>query len=139
MKTFYLSSASAQTILLTALFLTLVLSLFLQLVSYGSRRDSRKRYLHLSVFFCLFIVLSVLATASSQISEGLEYRTWLPLPMWLLWGFTVAADVLLIADIVGLYRRKRQTLCRDSVKQALDMLPSGICYFTPSGRVKLCN
>ena len=139
MKTFYLSSASAQTILLTALFLTLILSLFLQLASYGSRRDSRKRYLHLSVFFCLFIVLSVLATASSQISEGLEYRTWLPLPMWLLWGITVAADVLLIGDIVGLYRRKRQTLCRDSVKQALDMLPSGICYFTPSGSVKLCN
>ena len=139
MKTFYLSSASAQTILLTALFLTLILSLFLQLASYGSLRDSRKRYLHLSVFFCLFIVLSVLATASSQISEGLEYRTWLPLPMWLLWGITVAADVLLIGDIVGLYRRKRQTLCRDSVKQALDMLPSGICYFTPSGGVKLCN
>ncbi len=139
MKTFYLSSASAQTILLTALFLTLILSLFLQLASYGSLRDSRKRYLHLSVFFCLFIVLSVLATASSQISEGLEYRTWLPLPMWLLWGITVAADVLLIGDIVGLYRRKRQTLCRDSVKQALDMLPSGICYFTPSGSVKLCN
>ena len=139
MKTFYLSSASAQTILLTALFLTLILSLFLQLASYGSLRDSRKRYLHLSVFFCLFIVLSVLATASSQISEGLEYRTWLPLPMWLFWGITVAADVLLIGDIVGLYRRKRQTLCRDSVKQALDMLPSGICYFTPSGSVKLCN
>ena len=139
MKNFYLSSASAQTILLVALFLTLILSLFLQLAAYGRQRDKWKRYLHLSVFLFLFILLAVLADASSQINEGLEYKTWLPLPMWLLWCITFAADFLMIWDIAGMYRQGKQALGRDSIKQALDMLPSGICYFTPSGRVKLCN
>ena len=139
MKNFYLSSASAQTILLVALFLTLILSLFLQLAAYGRQRDKWKRYLHLSVFLFLFILLAVLADASSQINEGLEYKTWLPLPMWLLWCITFAADFLMIWDIAGLCRLRRQALGRDSIKQALDMLPSGICYFAPSGRVKLCN
>ena len=139
MKNFYLSSALAQTILLVALFLTLILSLFLQLIAYGRQRDKWKGYLHLSVFLFLLILLSVLADASSQINEGLQYKTWLPLPMWLLWCITFAADFLMIWDIAGLCRLRRQALGRDSIKQALDMLPSGICYFAPSGRVKLCN
>ena len=139
MTNFYLSSASAQTLLLVVLFLTLILSLFLQLAAYGSRFGKRKRCLHLSVFLFILILLSVLGDAFSQINEGLEYNTWLPLPMWLLWCITFAADFLIIWDIAGLWRLKKQALSHDSIKQALDMLPSGICYFTPSGNVKLCN
>jgi signal transduction histidine kinase len=139
MKSFYLSSASAQTMLLVALFLTLILSLFLLLAAYGRQRDKWKKYLHLSIFLFFLILLSVLADAFSRITEGLEYKMWLPLPMWLLWCITFAADFLMIWDIAGLWRLRRQSLSRDSIKQALDMLPSGICYFTPSGSVKLCN
>ena len=139
MKTFYLSSALAQTLLLVALFLTLILSIFLQLAANGRQRGKGIRWMHLSLLMFLFVLLSVLADAFSRISEGLEYKAWLPLPMWLLWGITFAADILLLCDMAGLYRLRRQALGRDSIKQALDMLPSGICYFTPSGRVKLCN
>ena len=139
MTNFYLSSASAQTILLVALFLTLILSLFLQIAAYGRQHDKWKRYLHLSVFLFFLILLSVFADAFSRIKEGLEYKTWMPLPLWLLWCITFAADFLMIWDIAGLCRQERQELGRDSIKQALDMLPSGICYFTPSGSVKLCN
>ena len=139
MKNFYLSSALAQTILLVALFLTLILSLSLQIAAYGRQHDKWKRYLHLSVFLFFLILLSVFADAFSRIKEGLEYKTWMPLPLWLLWCITFAADFLMIWDIAGLWRQGRQSLSRDSIKQALDMLPSGICYFTPSGSVKLCN
>ena len=145
MKSFYLSSAPAQMTLLVALFLTLIFSLFLMLAAYGRQRDKRKSILRLSVFLFVLILLSVLADAFSRMTEGLAYKTWLPLPMWLpipmwlLWCITFAADFLLIWDIAGLRRLGRQALSRDSVKQALDMLPSGICYFTPSGNVKLCN
>ena len=139
MKSFYLSSTLAQTTLLVALFLTLILSLFLMLAAYGRQLDNRKRFLHLSVFMCILIVLSLLGDAFSRMTEGLAYKIWLPLPMWLLWFITFAADFLIIWDIAGLWRLKRQALSRDSIKQALDLLPSGICYFTPSGSVKLCN
>lgn len=139
MKSFYLSSAPAQTTLLVALFLTLILSLFLLLASYDKQREKRKSILRLSVFLFFLILLSVLADGFSKMNEGLQYKEWLPLPMWLLWCVIFAADFLLIWDIAGLYRKGKQALSRDSVKQALDMLPSGICYFTPSGSVKLCN
>lgn len=139
MKNFYLSSAPAQTMLLVALFLTLIFSLFLLIAAYGRQRDKRKSILRLSVFLFFLILLSVLADAFSRMTEGMAYRTWLPLPMWLLWCVTFAADLLLLWDMAGLRRLGKQTLSRDSIKQALDMLPSGICYFTPSGSVKLCN
>ena len=139
MKNFYLSSASAQTMLLIALFLTLILSLFLLLASYDKQREKRKSILRLSVFLFFLILLSVLADGFSKMNEGLQYKEWLPLPMWLLWCVIFAADLLLLWDTAGLRRLGKQALSRDSVKQALDMLPSGICYFTPSGSVKLCN
>ena len=139
MRTFYLSSTAAQSILLAALFLTLILSLFLQIVSFTGYRDKRNRYMNMPIFLLLFILLSELTDAFSRMNEGIEYKTWLPLPLWLLWCIVASADFLLIWEIVRLRRLKRQELSRDSVKQAMDLLPSGICYFTPSGSVKLCN
>ena len=139
MRSFYLSSTAAQSILLAALFLTLILSLFLQIVSFTGYRDKRNRYMNMPIFLLLFILLSELTDAFSRMNEGIEYKTWLPLPLWLLWCIVAAADFLLIWEIVRLRRLKRQELSRDSVKQAMDLLPSGICYFTPSGSVKLCN
>ena len=139
MRTFYLSSTAAQSILLAALFLTLILSLFLLIVSFTGYRDKRNRYMNMPIFLFLFILLSELTNAFLRMNEGLEYKTWLPLPLWLLWCIVASADFLLIWEIVRLRRLKRQELSRDSVKQAMDLLPSGICYFTPSGSVKLCN
>ena len=139
MRSFYLSSTEAQSILLAALFLTLIFSLFLQIVSFTGYRDKRNRYMNMPIFLLLFILLSELTDAFSRMNEGIEYKTWLPLPLWLLWCIVAAADFLLIWEIVRLRRLKRQELSRDSVKQAIDLLPSGICYFTPSGSVKLCN
>ena len=121
MTNFYLSSASAQTTLMVAIFLTLIISLFLLLTAYGRQLYKRKRFLHLSVFLFFLVLLSVLADAFSQISEGLEYEAWLPLPMWLLWCITFAADFLIIWDIAGLWRLKKQALSHDSIKQALDI------------------
>ena len=139
MRSFYLSSTAAQSILLAALFLTLILSLFLLIVSFTGHRDKRNRYMNMPIFLLLFILLSELTYAFSRMNEGIEYKTWLPLPLWLLWCIVASADFLLIWEIVRLRRLKRQELSRDSVKQAIDLLPSGICYFAPSGSVKLCN
>ncbi|MGN0459368.1 MAG: sensor histidine kinase [Ruminococcus sp.] len=48
-------------------------------------------------------------------------------------------SVLLICEAVARYRQRGKNLSRNSVKEAIDTLPDGICYFAPSGAVKLCN
>ena len=72
MRTFYLSSTAAQSILLAALFLTLILSLFLLIVSFTGYRDKRNRYMNMPIFLFLFILLSELTDAFSRMNEGLE-------------------------------------------------------------------
>ena len=71
MRNFYLSSTAVQTPLLTALFLTLILSLFVMLAAYGKLRDKRKSIMHLSIFVFVLILLSVLADAFSKMTKGL--------------------------------------------------------------------
>lgn len=139
MTSFYLASVTMQMTLLISLFLSIVLALFILIGDYGIQHDKHKRYLHIFLFVFLFILLSLLADAFSKISEGLDYRAILSLPVWSLFLITCVIDILLIWEIRELYILKKNSLSRDSIKEALDMLPSGICYFMPSGSVKLCN
>lgn len=139
MMTFYLSSSVSQSWLLVHLFLTLILSLFLMITSFGRKRNKCRKILYLSMFLALFALLVILVDAFSMISEGKPYRVLLSVPMWVLWLVVIIADIVVIFEILWLYREKGRTISRDSLKQAFDLLPSGICYFSPSGAVKLCN
>ena len=139
MKPFYLSSAAQQSLLLVFLFLTLILSLFLLIIVFGNHCDKRKQYLNVSVFLVLFALLVILADAFTQINHGLAPRILFSVPMLLFWCIVGGADLLIILEIIELHRTKGQMLNRNSVKEAMDQLPSGICYFTMSGSVKLCN
>ena len=71
MRNFYFSSTPAQTPLLVALFLTLILSLFVMLAAYGKLRDKRNNIMHLSIFVLVLIVFSGLADAFSKMTKGL--------------------------------------------------------------------
>lgn len=139
MKTFCLVSAGQQTLLMTALFLTLILSLFLLLTVFGRHRSRGKRYLHIFVFLFLFLFLYVLTDAFAKLNAGLEPAVRPDAPMWLLWCVVAAADALFLWEIDRLRRTRGRTLGRGCVKEAMDRLPSGICYFTADGAVKLCN
>ena len=60
-------------------------------------------------------------------------------PLWLLW--TVAALAAAAAAALLLYGagRDKQRITRASIKEAMDDLPVGGCYFNARGTVKLCN
>ena len=139
MKTFYLSSAAQQSLLMVSMFFTLILSLLLLIAVFGNPRDRKKRYLNVSVFLVLFVLLVILTDAFAWINQGMTPGIWLPVPMLLLWCIVGGTDLLLLWEMIGLHRTKGRVLNRNSVKEAMDRLPSGICYFTASGSVKLCN
>lgn len=139
MKTFYQSSATQQSLLMVSLFLALILSLFLFMISFGNYRHRKKRYLNVAVFLMLFVILGVLIDVCAQENCGLTPEIRFPVPMLLLWCIAVGADLLFLWEMIGLHRKKGQMLNRNSVKEAMDQLPSGICYFTMRGSVKLCN
>ena len=50
------------------------------------------------------------------------------------------ASLLVVAIAYFIYQEKQQgKLSRASIKEAVDTLPMAVCYFLPSGIVKLCN
>ena len=139
MTTFYLSSTPAQSALMVSMFLSLLLSLFLMFFNYDRKRNSLEKYLNIGLFLLLFVLLAILADAFMRMEEGIPLLWTLPIPIFALWVITCGCDIYLIYEMIRQYRQKDKSLTRNSVKQAMDTLPSAICYFSPSGAVKLCN
>lgn len=124
---------------MVCLFLLLIVNLFYLIVSNYRFQSKCNRYLNVGLFLILFALISILGEAFRNINIQQPYQILLPLPMWLLWCVVVVSGVLLICEAVVEYRQRGKNLSRSYVKQAIDTLPSAICYFAPSGAVKLCN
>lgn len=139
MNTFYLSSTAQQTLLMLCLFCSMIVTLFYIIVSYERAQSKRNICLNAVMFMVLFALLSVLGDAFRKIEQQQPYTAILPFPMWLLWCVVGISIILPVFETLVLYRQKGNNLSRRSVKQAIDTLPGAICYFSPSGAVKLCN
>lgn len=136
----FLEAASIhQSLLMTVLLIVLIYSLFALFASFGNEKRRAYGVIDAAVFLLLFVGLSVLANIFSQIHEGKQVGISLRLPMWSLWCMTGAAFIYLVAETVARYCKRDDHLGRNCVKQAMDMLPCAVCYFAPSGDVKLCN
>ena len=132
-------SSAQQSLLMTVLMAVLILSMFSLFVAFGNEKRRLYGLIDAGLFLLLFITLTVLANSFSQIHEENRAGVPFPLPMWLLWCMTGAVFVYLALEAVLRYRRRDEHLGRNCVKQAMDMFPCAVCYFAPSGDVKLCN
>lgn len=139
MITFYTASSAEQLFLVICLFFLIIVTLFHLFVSYERFQGKCSRYLNICTLLILFILVSVLGEAFGKINKQQPCDAILPLPMWLLWCIVGIACILLISETVIWYCQKGKMLSHRSVKQAIDTLPSAICYFAPFGAVKLCN
>lgn len=139
MMLFSEASSVQQSLLLTVQLFVLILSLFSLFTAFGNEKRRLYGLIDTGLFLLLFFVLTVLATGFSRIHEDNRAGIPFPLPMWLLWGMTCAAFVYLVLEAIVRYRRRDALLSRNCIKQAMDMFPCAVCYFAPSGDVKLCN
>ncbi len=54
-------------------------------------------------------------------------------------GVLSVIDFLLIWEGIRLKRISKEKVNRNSIKEAMNLLPTGICYFNSDGTVKLAN
>lgn len=139
MMLFSESSAAQQSLLMTVLLFVLILSLFSLFTAFGNEKRRLYALIDTGLFLLLFVTLTVLANSFSQIHEENRAGIPFPLPMWLLWCMTGAAFAYLVLEMIMRYRGRDEHLGRNCVKQAMDMFPCAVCYFAPSGDIKLCN
>lgn len=133
------ATAMQQSLLLTALLFVLILSLFSLFTAFGNEKKRLYGLIDVGLFLLLFATLAVLANSFLRIHEENRPGVPFPLPVWLLWCLTGATFGYLVAEAVLRYRRRDDHLDRNCVKQAMDLFPCAVCYFAPSGDVKLCN
>ncbi len=138
--TFFPEASSAQqSLLMTALLAVLIFDIFSLFTAFSNEKRRLYGLIDSGLFLLLFVTLTVLANSFYKIHEENSRGILFPLPMWLLWCVTGAASVFLIIENIVRYRRRNEHLDSGCVKQAMDMLPCAVCYFVPSGDVKLCN
>ena len=133
------ASCAHRSVIMTVFLAALIFSLFSLFATFGYEKRKLYRYIDTGLFVLLFAILAVLANISSKLNEGLSVDIAFPVPMTALWIIVGAALLFLIFEAVMRYRRRGEQLSRDCIKQAMDMLPCAVCYFSPSGDVKLCN
>lgn len=138
MKTFYTAPAAEQSLLMVSMFLTLILAIITAIVFLSGRRGI-KAFVNSVVFLIMFALLSVLTEEFVRAAEGTAPGIHVPVPMPVLWLIVAGADIMLLLELLGESRKRRHTINRNSVKEAMDRLPDGICYFNRNGSVKLCS
>lgn len=141
MQTFYLSYKLLQTMFMAVVFLSLIFSLLLLFLLYELRPYMWKCYRNWNSFllFFLFLLLNHLAYSFHQINNGEKYYELLPVPIVILWCIVGIVDFLLVRESIHLKKKMKEKVSQNSIKEALNLLPVGICYFTLNGTIKLCN
>lgn len=128
-------SAAHQSLLLCCMFAPILPALFcMHLSRFGKRRITLR-----SVCAALLLVLfACVVLCGREAQDALSFRPF-PVPVWALWSISLLTCALFVTVAVGLVHRRRNTIGPHSIRQAMDTLPSGICFFNPDGTVKLCN
>lgn len=130
---FYQLSSVHQTALLAAMFLTMLAAVFLICVSATGGESRPKTAVNVILFVALFVMAETFCDETEIRGVGL------PVPAWILWSITAGAAVWLAAGIIGWRRRMRGSISLFSIKRAMDAVPAAVCFFAPSGEIKLCN
>ena len=142
MATFYDLSETMQILFMTAQFIALCMGVYMMPMVLAKQKKLPKYLVILGTGICLVM----LGIFSSNIRVQ---KTGISLPETTKWFsqqpvLFVAGLLLLILGymtylFVGEYRRRKVTITRFSIKEGLDSLSSGLCFYEPSGRIILSN
>ncbi len=128
MTTWGMATALSHFGILTSLFLLLCGQLFYLIWTWQDHKG-RPWLVCAGWSLLLFVFFSILFDTTRL--DGM--------PLAVLWVVTI----LSVAVMVGLFHRTHQKethrITQSSIKEAMDELPVAGCYFSESGRVKLCN
>ena len=61
------------------------------------------------------------------------------MPVFAIAAVTGLSAALTVLAVISVIKKEQGLITRSSIKEAMDDLPLGGCYFTESGRIKLCN
>lgn len=139
MNTFYSCTELCRTALLTAMFVILILSIYLFIITADGNSGRKKRNICICVFSIFLVMLIFYTDTYMNIVDGMRQHLVINIPVSYLWLLAVSAAAVLVYEYCTFTKQQKDRLSRNSVKEAMDRLPSGIAYFNADGSLKLCN
>ncbi len=147
MSSYYsiLEKSGALTLLLAALFLTIVqIAVFaLSFQENSSRRQIIISAIHMAAGFLIFVILleGYDIVNYPQIPRRLVYPGWFPFRLpWVFYLLLEGFSAGILSFQFWEYRRHRTyTVTPGVVRQTMDLLPEGICISDPDGTILLSN
>ena len=134
---------SGQIFFGSAYILLMVIALFLMVISYTSQMEGKYISISVALFLFSFMILQGLCDVMVILNRR-WYRTLFSalvnsLPWILLLGF-----LLFIAGVEGyclwkFWKKQKKQLTADAMKESLDNLPDGICFYSRDGQSLLVN
>lgn len=139
MNTFYSASSIEQSLLLISLFLLVIMMTAMSFFVYESPFDKWMKYLNPCILGITGLPLLHFTQVFINIQEKKGYRELLPVPMaWMVLLIMIIMIIIGMESMI-LWRKEKQMLNRNSIRQAIDTLPEAVCYFDSSGELVLCN
>ena len=90
--------------------------------------DDRKWYINIALFVFLFLLLNALAYSFEAAHGGEIYLQMPSVPIGVWWCVVGVIDALLIWEGLRLKKMRTETIRQNSIKEAMNVLPIGICY-----------
>ena len=128
-----------QTFLMIVILLSLVVNMILLFAFKNMKLYDRKWYINIALFVFLFLLLNALAYPFEAAHGGETYLQMPSVPIGVWWCVVGVIDALLIWEGLRLKKMRTETIRQNSIKEAMNVLPIGICYFMDDGMLKLCN
>ncbi len=123
-----------QVLLLVALLLGMAGMLLLRMIISALMRKYFTFHYSIIIWLSSFVILSLLTV---ELNLGVALVDWYP--VWPHVGFCIIQIVLVINGFVMEERKRKVSFVRNSIKEAIDNLPIGMCFSNASGRIILAN
>ena len=117
------------------LFLAAMSELFVCIYKYDCTAKIRNCLTDVCIFILLLFMLAFTVTASHK-GKGIFFIS-LPWAYFVL--FSILVFIQSVASVKHSYKKRRENLSPNSIKQALDNLNSGICFADDAGKIVLIN
>lgn len=123
-----------QVVLMISLLISLGFSFFLWMLTTTIRRKFITYHYSAIMWISLFIVLFLLQI---ELDTGKALISWYP--VWAHVIFVAAMFVMNHVAYISEISRRRSNFTRNTVREALDNLPMGLCFSNAEGRIFLAN
>lgn len=127
------------SLLMILIFIAAICSLFATIILFDIQAKTWYKLVNVAIFVAIFCSLVYLrADFVNNVNTILERRHF-PLSLEIIIITLVAVFVFQMYGLIRIYESKKTEISRNSIKEAIDSLPVGMCYFNCCGQMILSN